>query len=449
MKQKFKILFTALFAWCCLSAEAQTTTIDVLDQVTYFDGYASLVSDPLPAGILRLRNDLITRKLTSQEIQQIGTNLRVKVTVKALCDNYDRIGDVNLVMTPKGATTYSPGTATRIEVGRFITPFMNKNVQPDTVSYNYTVNNVATILKDQSLNATYDFWVELEIFGVPYAANTQVTGCSGRNDVFKGSVKFITSGNTQSQSGTFLEPIAFKKEFNNYNANATDTLGKTTRTFQINLSQPLANPTFYLITSNHGANSGGEEYIRRLHYVFIDGALSLQYKPGSLTCEPFRLYNTQGNGIYGSTPKSNAQWQSFSNWCPGDLIPNRTIAMNSLSAGTHTFRIIVPQATFTGGQGNFPLSLYLQGSTNVLGVNEMKDETSETFLYPNPASNLLHVESSREVKQISLLNLLGQQVMTSERKDLDVSGLPAGIYLVKVQSETGEIKTLRMVKNYR
>jgi hypothetical protein len=35
-----------------------------------------------------------------------------------------------------------------------------------------------------------------------------------------------------------------------------------------------------------------------------------------------------------------------------------------LSAGEHKFTIEVPDATFVGGQGNFPLSLYFQGKTS-------------------------------------------------------------------------------------
>ena len=33
-------------------------------------------------------------------------------------------------------------------------------------------------------------------------------------------------------------------------------------------------------------------------------------------------------------------------------------------AGPHTFKIAVPDAVFTGAQGNFPLSVYLQGKTS-------------------------------------------------------------------------------------
>ncbi len=57
---------------------------------------------------------------------------------------------------------------------------------PDTVPYTYRIDNVARLLKETSITAAYDIWAELEPFGVPYAANAEITGCEGRNDVFFG-----------------------------------------------------------------------------------------------------------------------------------------------------------------------------------------------------------------------------------------------------------------------
>jgi hypothetical protein len=104
--------------------------------------------------------------------------------------------------------------------------------------------------------------------------------------------------------------------------------------------------------------------------------LKLTYKPGRLTCEPFRIYNTQANGIYGLTPRTPSQWQSFSNWCPGDVIDIRRINLGPVTAGSHTFMIRVPTAVFVGAQGNFPLSLYLHGTTSgvLTSINDNLEE---------------------------------------------------------------------------
>lgn len=416
-----------------LPAAAQTT-IHVFDSVLYFDGYAATVSSPAPpAGVIRHRNDLYARKLTTAELQSIGTSLHMKVTINAACDNYDRIGNVNMALVPKGAATYKPDSVQRIELGRYITPFMNKNIQPTAVPYNYDINNVAFLLKETSITTNYDIWIELELFGVPYAANTQVAGCSGRNDVFYGSLEFTTSGSVAAQSNNMLLPLAFKKDFNNYQAAATDTIGQTTKTINFNVPSSLTDAAFFLITSNHGANSGGEEYNRRNHYAYFDNVLKLTYKPGRTSCEPFRQYNTQGNGIYGSATKTDAQWQSFSNWCPGDVISIRRIDLGPVSAGNHSFRINVPDAVFNGGQGNFPLSLYFQGKTSgSLAAGSISMADYGLKVYPNPADNKIIINPSdqRNIESVGLINMLGAIVYFNAHPDkgritIDVTQLPA------------------------
>ena len=71
-------------------------------------------------------------------------------------------------------------------------------------------------------------------------------------------------------------------------------------------------------------------------------------------------FNTQANGIYGQYPRSDEEWQMFSNWCPGDVIDTRIFAWGAAKAGPHEFVIDVPDATFADMQGNFPFSLYVQ-----------------------------------------------------------------------------------------
>jgi len=443
--KKHYFLMLALFG-LLLTSKAQTT-IPIYDNVLFYDGYAGLVSNPTAPDVVRLRNDLFTKKLTPTVLSQIGSTLQLSVVIAAACDNYDRIGNVNLALVPKNSTSYNPATTSRIELGRFITPFMNKNIQPTSVPYSFTVDNVTKILKDSYLNSIYDFWIELEVFGVPYAANTQVAGCSGRNDVFFGTLNFVTNTDTTIPNDTFILPLNFKKDLNNYTPGASDAVGTTMRTINFNLASQINNAKFYLITSNHGANAGGEEYNRRWHYVFLDGNLILDYKPGELTCEPYRVYNTQANGIYGSSPRTPAQWQSFSNWCPGAVIPIRDIELGDLAAGAHTFVINVPAAVFVDGQGYIPVSLYLQGQNTVLDVPSF---TQLEFDYsPNPTTDNITVNANTIIKSIQLYDIQGRvlvsKTINTDQTTLDVSNYSNGVYFLKVISEAGE-KTKKIIK---
>ncbi|MES2588888.1 MAG: peptide-N-glycosidase F-related protein [Bacteroidota bacterium] len=410
---------------------SQDTTLTIFDEILFYDGYAGVVNFPTPEGVIRHRNDLYAKKLSTEDLLSLGSTLNLDVTIKASCDNYDRIGSVNLAFVPKGDTSYIPDNVQRIELGRFITPFMNKNIQPDEVPYSFNIDNIAKIVKDVAMNQLYDFWVELHVFGVPYAANTQVAGCAGRNDVFFGTLK-LTSNSEVISSNDYILPLNFQNYLNDYQVGASDTIGKTTRTINFSLPTGLDQAKFYLITSNHGANNGGEEYNRRFHYIYFDSALVLTYKPGETTCEPYRIYNTQGNGIYGSNPKTNAQWQSFSNWCPGAVIPIREIDLGYLEAGEHSFKIDVPTAVFANNEGYFPISLYLQGTRDNLNVKELKEEARFTYIYPNPASKKATIQTNEEIKSITVTNLIGTQILFNDSKEIDLSSFKNGIYMVKI-----------------
>jgi len=332
----------------------------VLEDIVFYDGYAGTVDEPVPAGVIRHSNALNAIKFTDEQLAKIQDTLQIGVIVGALCDNYDRIGAVNLALVPRGAATYVPAEVQRLELARFITPFMNMNKEPSTVPYQWDANNVVAVLKDEDLRAEYDFWFELSIFGVPYAANKEVPGCADRIDTQLGTLLLHTDSTQEPEQFTTLLPLAINESFNNYAEGATDMLGLTRKTIEFTLPADTQAAQLVLITSNHGANAGGEEYIRRQHNVYVDQALVLQYKPGRTSCEPFRVYNTQGNGIYGPNPQSDEQWQSFSNWCPGDIIDTRVVPLGPLSVGAHEFVIDVPNAAFAGGQGDFPFSLYVQ-----------------------------------------------------------------------------------------
>src|SRR5438552_13061920 len=75
----------------------------------------------------------------------------------------------------------------------------------------------------------------------------------------------------------------------------------------------------------------------------------------------------------------------------------------------------------------------------------------EIQLYPNPAHDVITIESSGTISQVRVMNLIGQQVKniyfgnedTNESVQLSLSNLPQGNYFVEVTM--GERKVVRMV----
>lgn len=452
--KKFIAITSALLA--CLGGMAQTgepsqqKMITVYDQVIFFDGYNTLENlsqmskDMIPDDdILRHCTYLYGIRLSDEQLARIGEQLTMEVEIGALCDNYDRIGNINLAFVPKGADTYHPDEVSRIEIGRFITPFMNKNYEPTMVPYTFPLEHVSLILRDSSLRENFDIWAEFELFGVPYAANSQVVGCADRQDVFTATLRFSASGPAPLTDRDVLVPIVIKKQFNNFNnykEGCCDELGKTEKTWSFEVPCDVADAHLALVISNHGANSGGEEYNRREHFVYVDGELATVFTPGRSSCEPYRQYNTQPNGIYGWSSKSDAQWQSFSNWCPGDKIDNRILHLGAMTQGIHTVTIKVPDAKFKNNEGDFPVSIFFQGVTE----GSLPDMSSVQEIHPNFRScisvqgDICVIDSAEVPLELRLYDAAGHLLdLRTHSSEISLAPIMHGLALVVVEYSDG------------
>ncbi|MDH6250488.1 hypothetical protein M2347_000215 [Chryseobacterium sp. H1D6B] len=434
-----KNLFFLSLLFAGLIKSQTTTMVNVISQAVYYDGYAATVADPVPPGLIRLSNTRYARKLTDSELDSFKAKIAMRVTIGALCDNYDRLGSVYLAMIPKNQPTYTINdvNAKRIEVGRYITPFMNKNRSPTEVPYTYDLSNLYNVFHDTGLRSTYDMYMELDVFGVPYAAQTQVTGCSGRIDVFSGTLTFFSTntGAAAPADSNNLVPILSYSRLNNYNS--TDVTGETVRLVNFNLPSPVTNARFYVISTPHGANSGGEEYVRRQNYTYIDDVQVLTYTPGGISCEPYRVYNTQGNGIYGTSPKTTPEWTSWNNWCPGNSVPIRGFTLPNMTAGNHTLKHTIPSAVFNQQQGDVYLSVYMQGKSNtILDVKDIK--TIDVNIYPNPTSDFINIKSKEDVASIALFSIDGRKLYENYSQNrIDISAYSAGVYFLNIVLKDG------------
>lgn len=69
-------------------------------------------------------------------------------------------------------------------------------------------------------------------------------------------------------------------------------------------------------------------------------------------------------------------------------------------------------------------------------------------VYPNPANSVINInqtDNSIEIKNVSLVNILGQTVYSSaSAKAINVNGFAKGLYILKIQSKTGGIATIKV-----
>lgn len=83
----------------------------------------------------------------------------------------------------------------------------------------------------------------------------------------------------------------------------------------------------------------------------------------------------------------------------------------------------------------------------VLGVDD--NEFTQFSAYPNPANNVLYLESVHNIESATLYNLLGQTVLTKEvnagNTQLNLSGLEVGTYILQA-TINGQVITQKVLK---
>ncbi|MGC4059272.1 MAG: T9SS type A sorting domain-containing protein [Chitinophagaceae bacterium] len=92
--------------------------------------------------------------------------------------------------------------------------------------------------------------------------------------------------------------------------------------------------------------------------------------------------------------------------------------------------------------------VYCEQVTGSSGIGE--SITGTIRVYPNPAQDFVMIDGMRETTQVSLINTLGQLVVNGTTSDqsysVSLSGLPAGIYLLQLNTASGQHYTTKLIK---
>lgn len=139
---------------------------------------------------------------------------------------------------------------------------------------------------------------------------------------------------------------------------------------------------------------------------------------------------TLSNGILSSSIANGNQWYK-----DGAIIPGATNQ-------TYT-------PTENGAYHVVASNNDCEASSNVItyqgvSVRDLQLSTDDLKLFPNPARSWVKIEnnSGLRINRITLINMLGQEVYSTKKSNLqtiDISALPSGIYNVKITFNEGEV----------
>lgn len=108
--------------------------------------------------------------------------------------------------------------------------------------------------------------------------------------------------------------------------------------------------------------------------------------------------------------------------------------------------------TFNGSVDDLKIYNYAVSDTEVSNLYNYNSLATEDFssnnsikLYPNPANAILNIETAVEIQSVEIYTIQGQKVVSSTEKQINVSHLASGIYLVKILDSNNKISTNKII----
>jgi hypothetical protein len=76
---------------------------------------------------------------------------------------------------------------------------------------------------------------------------------------------------------------------------------------------------------------------------------------------------------------------------------------------------------------------------SVANIHTYSPSSDSFVLYPNPAQNIVHIQSYSPIESVEIYDLSGKLLIRSKTEEINISTLVKGIYCVKVKSSVGSI----------
>ncbi|MFK7748161.1 MAG: T9SS type A sorting domain-containing protein, partial [Kordia sp.] len=151
----------------------------------------------------------------------------------------------------------------------------------------------------------------------------------------------------------------------------------------------------------------------------------------------------------------------FSNWTNTTNIATTNPMFTDIAANNYTPMATSP-ATDTGDNSFFPSSILedINGNARIVGgtidmgayefdptlsTEEVTVTPLDFTIYPNPAKATLHVQTTENIQTVSIFDMTGKQVLTTNETKIDVRRLQSGMYIIQVTSNQKN-STKRFIK---
>ena len=296
---------------------------------------------------------------------------------------------------------------------------------PATLEPSAELNGQELELEGLSNNVQYKVWVR------------SVCGDPNGNGAWIGPISFYTKCLPAS--------VPYVLDFENAsvpslpNCTDTETVGNSNTWDTININ-------------DYGFNSNALHYLYNSQYTadtwFYTQGISLtagteykiSYKYGSNSTE----YAEKMKVMYGTDATADAMTEEIAVHEPfnNNVAITNEVPFMPATSGVYYFG-------FHAYSGPNQYYIYVDDISIDVALGNGGVVASDFSFYPNPVKDVLNLSYDQNISDVAVFNLLGQQVITKSinaaSTQIDMSGLAAGSYLVKVTSEN-QTKTIKVIK---
>ena len=273
----------------------------------------------------------------------------------------------------------------------------------------------------------------------------------------KNSTKFLLSLAIFGLTSTMLKAQDYAFTLIN-NGNYSFTIAAIPN-FDSGTFQPITQSYGFVIVLPDGVTITADSYLpagTNGTATFINGADVVSYDP-----------EMADNDLYLIT--TDTAGRRFPTHISGQIIPMVTLTVNGMPT-IGEIRILDNNSTLSKApallgsldsfiqvdvidNGTFLFANEFSGLTGTvfynfgtLGVLENELTENTVSVYPNPASEVIHISSTTELTKIELYDVLGKRVLTTNKpQEIKIDHLKSGIYLLKIYASKGQM-TKKIIK---
>jgi hypothetical protein len=80
-----------------------------------------------------------------------------------------------------------------------------------------------------------------------------------------------------------------------------------------------------------------------------------------------------------------------------------------------------------------------------LTIEDLSPAASSIYIFPNPTANRVYIQAEN-VLQAELFDLRGRKIKTTNQKQIDLSDITSGTFILKVTTDNNNTKSIKIIK---